>query len=687
MIRWASLGVARVQHVLTDSGRRALTLEELALRHPRLVGRGETRDRVSRMYSQVLKNLKRWEHVLAAGPQALVQAGQFRHNATGQLLRAVQAASPGDHTVPACVCEIEAQSGHIRVTAQAATLPAAAADSELRPTIRLWHADDGDADTESNDGDVTGVAGQGGEADQQAPDFNTPKAVQYSKGKAFRHAALGPRGAPPTPDPRLLEWVTPATSKAETTVCLAYATTKQVRQTYLARDWVEPRSLTQRYAPALAGLTAAQRWRLLSRLAIGISHPAIPEAERHHLWVTIHHGHRQGANKCKGDKALCARCLQRGDRHEETATHEVAECPEARAVWAGIAKAWEAATGEPLDTTTPRLTVMGLRPEPGPSATKQARDRHAASEPAWRLLHAVTLLQLHQARTRVHMAHHAQGGPHEAKRATPRHILRAVRQRVAGQVRYEHDRAKHAMRGQPKPAPGKGAWARFHGHWIASGIASLGKEGPRLNLLSAAPHTQPVAPGSTHIRVTAALLPAKAGQPPKAGWALAVEDVAADGTRTTRMSASGAIATAATHGARHSECVADRQTWQVACQVAVRKGLLSAAQQRRRRRPLTLTVHSVTTARDLVPPRKGETRPRTSHRRLASNNIQTLGRLNAGRDASVVVRVDTDLPPEGLRQAAEHAAHSGDLRSRHPAGLAAHARSPWDELRVWDPGD
>jgi hypothetical protein len=52
------------------------------------------------------------------------------------------------------------------------------------------------------------------------------------------------------------------------------------------------------------------------------------------------------------------------------------------------------------------------------------------------------------------------------------------------------------------------------------------------------------------------------------------------------MRASGAIATAATHGARHSESVADRQTWQVACQVAVKKGLLSAAQQRRRRRPL-----------------------------------------------------------------------------------------------------
>jgi hypothetical protein len=38
---------------------------------------------------------------------------------------------------------------------------------------------------------------------------------------------------------------------------------------------------------------------------------------------------------------------------------------------------------------------------------------------------------------------------------------------------------------------------------------------------------------------------------------------------------------------------------------------LSATQQRGRRRPLSLTVHNVTTARDLVPPREGETRRRT----------------------------------------------------------------------------
>ena len=47
----------------------------------------------------------------------------------------------------------------------------------------------------------------------------------------------------------------------------------------------------------------------------------------------------------------------------------------------------------------------------------------------------------------------------------------------------------------------------------------------------------------------------------------------------------------------------------------------------------------------------------------------------------------TYQPPEALRRAAESAAHSGDLRSRLTADLAAHGGLPWDELRVWDPGD
>ena len=58
------------------------------------------------------------------------------------------------------------------------------------------------------------------------------------------------------------------TNKEPRTVCLAYSTTKQVRQTYLAGEWAEPRSLVQRYAPALAGLDCTKRRRILAQLAV-----------------------------------------------------------------------------------------------------------------------------------------------------------------------------------------------------------------------------------------------------------------------------------------------------------------------------------------------------------------------------------------------------------------------------------
>jgi hypothetical protein len=88
--------------------------------------------------------------------------------------------------------------------------------------------------------------------------------VLAAKGMSFRHAALGPRGAPPLPDPRLLEWVAPQTNMPPQHVCLAYATTRQTRLTYLAQSWSEPRSFATRYAPMFAGLSQAQRLTRLS---------------------------------------------------------------------------------------------------------------------------------------------------------------------------------------------------------------------------------------------------------------------------------------------------------------------------------------------------------------------------------------------------------------------------------------
>ena len=63
-------------------------------------------------------------------------------------------------------------------------------------------------------------------------------------------------------------------------------------------------------------------------------------------------------------------------------------------------RSWLTTTGEALDVSTPVLTVAGLRPKPGHMAG-QARARWEALEPAWRLLHAVTLLNRCMKRARA----------------------------------------------------------------------------------------------------------------------------------------------------------------------------------------------------------------------------------------------------------------------------------------------
>ena len=179
---------------------------------------------------------------------------------------------------------------------------------------------------------------------------------------------------------------------------------------------------------------------------------------------------------------------------------------------------------------------------------------------------------------------------------------------------------------------------------------------PRLHLLAAAPPVSHAASGSTHIRVGVALTPAKGKRPTASAWALEAHDVGPDGTQTERQRASGAIATAATHPAHGPVTVAKRHTWQVAMQVAAGRALLYAAQLRRKGRRVTISLPSATTARDLQPARPGETRPRTSHRDIASNNSCKLQQLGT----HVTINVDTAITPQRLQHAAGTAARSGD---------------------------
>ena len=155
MLRWASHGLTRVRHVLHDTGKRVLTFSELAARHPALAATAQERDRVRRMHEAIRRNLDRWKKVIAAPPCTHVQAGQFRHDAEGRLLRATETGTPAHQSVSARVCQLEAQSGLIRVTSEEATLPPAAADTDLQPAIKLQCSDSESDDEVTDEQSVT----------------------------------------------------------------------------------------------------------------------------------------------------------------------------------------------------------------------------------------------------------------------------------------------------------------------------------------------------------------------------------------------------------------------------------------------------------------------------------------------------------------------------------------------------
>ena len=125
--------------------------------------------------------------------------------------------------------------------------------------------------------------------------------------------------------------------------------------------------------------------------------------------------------------------------------------------------------------------------------------------------------------------------------------------------------------------------------------------------------------------------------------------------------------------------------------VAAGRALHYAEQLRRKGRRVTIFLPSATTARDIQPTRPGETRPKTSHRDIASNNSRKLQQLGTQVTINVKkkkINVDTAHMPQRLQREAEAAARSRDPRAKvRVPGRAVHAIPLWDELRTWDPGD
>ena len=602
MLQWAAVGVTRVAHVLDTRGG-VMRTGALLAKYPALLGLVPSKGNITKRLKALRDDLSQWEDTLRKKPPKRVKGGEWWAQSDGTLLRAGRSATSRDAEgetptgVPATVYIQQPHTGWITATTERRRLPALRALSSrchVRTTVDVdWSECDscansqGNADSGSDDDDMP-------QAQPELPQ-GTPRMLDSAIATDFRQQLLAPPGAPPVVDARLLEWETRLGKTRHSTTCVEGARARDARLTFTAQRAVDPRVFAQggRFEGMVAGLTDEERERRIATIAEGLSHWAIPCEERLHLQITAHHGHTQGAKKCKGDMALCAACLKRGRRVEETAQHEHHDCPElAHKVWRAIAKEWLRTTGEELDVSDPLVTVMGMRGLPREEAEKR--------EAAWRLLHGVVLLQLHRARNRVHAAMHAKT-PYEPRRTSAHHVLHEVRRRTQRQLDLIHLRARHAAENGATRQNGRGTMAEFQHHWITSGMATFSKHGPRLALFRQRPGP-PAPPPGVHVRVTGAVVPATRRQAHAAGYALEASDVAADGSASLRLRARGAVQSVSTHATSAPAHAPTRITEQVAQHAAVGEALAYAEQllAANPSRQVTIMVASSTTLHHLT---------------------------------------------------------------------------------------
>ena len=461
MLRWARAGIRRVRDILTPDGRRVMTPEELRAAHPSLATADYCHGNVAERVRRITSKLRQWEGTISGGPCTCVREGEFRLGQGGAILRVDRNGRRADATVPATVYKQQPATGRLTATGDKGEVPSRRVDTVLCHVAALTAYDS------DSDGD-------------EATDTATPTALAEAVLWEQRRQLRAPPGEPPAADTRVLAMRGPTTASAAPLTHLQTARrpvrTRDVRTIITTRGWKIPRvfELGGRFECMLCGLSAEQRTARIAAIAHGMRHRAMPEAEAYHLIVTMHHGHAQGPNKCKGDKAFCPWGLLAGQQLEDGVLREHHECEAARAVWDKVSAYWLETTGNTIDPRDPLTTVAGLRTRP--ALTTEALARWRNLEPAWRLLHSVTLLQLHRARCRVHAAVHA-ATPYPPKSATVADILREIRRRVTERVLFEHARAKHAAEYERCA----GAMAAFQRHWISTGVATLGRHGPRLN--------------------------------------------------------------------------------------------------------------------------------------------------------------------------------------------------------------
>ena len=692
---WARQGIRRVRDVLTDDGKRLLTLDELLAKHPGLRSHAHPQAEARIAYDKYTKDLMTlWGNRLKEKRPTKVKRGEVRWS-DGTYLRATQSSTKrSDTQVPAEVLRAEPYTGRLAPTGDMATLPADRADSILCRVI----------DTQ---GAPTAPRGK-------------PEQTRRELDEKFSLQLLAPPGQPAGPDTRTVTWRVPATAQDPRLVRIHGVEARGVRLTFTAQSWVDPRVFEPggRYEELVEGLTEDEARAKIRDIAAGITHWAIPPEEQVHLLKVAHHGYYQGAVKCTGAHALCARCLQNRRAKEENATHEYHECPAAAEVWKQIADAWEIATGERLDIGDPSLTIMGLRTRPA-SWVGEAGQRWKQLEPAWRLLHAATLLQIHRARCRVHAAFHSKARTQPGG-AEAHHVIRAVKKRVQQRIEYEHARARHAA----DHGHDSRTRAAFHAAWVLTGLAAMTKHGPRLALFQKQQPAEAALPsGALHVRTAG--VHAKTRRADASGWAMEVTRVQPDGTEKVVLRASGAVPARSTHAKQAPAHAESRHTLQAARQAAVEAALAFATAALARARgaggvAVAITVDNITTLRDLhcaQPHVQRQQEKATAAARIAARQAAGTKRARPTEDNTTKTAASGSKAKEWRPRAAENLRKltklKGNIMIRAPRAatslhLVARAQEAaqrkninatvitntrttegpvWSGNRIWDPGD
>jgi len=181
------------------------------------------------------------------------------------------------------------------------------------------------------------------------------------------------------------------------------------------------------------------------------------------LYKVIISGFMIGSHRTKGDDCICRRCGHQrqhssewtGD--EETVNHTFHGCSEVARLWKALLSNWAATTGEVLDHTDPRVTLLGDR---GPEA-------RATTNEVWRVVHATAISTIWQSRN---LGRNTNTGAHAHPHAG--RMLRTIRQKV-------QELASARWRLQKSC----GKLQQMHIDWALTGAAQIDKKGIRVCVL------------------------------------------------------------------------------------------------------------------------------------------------------------------------------------------------------------